>query len=169
MVAAAVILPKDFRLIGLNDSKQLSASKREAFYQSIIQNATSYGISAVSNEKIDQINIYEATKLAMTQAIAKLDPQPDCVLLDAVALDNLPCPSEALVKGDCKSVSIAAASILAKVTRDRIMQQLHTEYPDYQFEQNMGYGTKHHLDALREKGSSPYHRKTFSPVNHISV
>nr|WP_217585623.1 ribonuclease HII [Lentibacillus saliphilus] len=167
VVAAAVILPKDFRLIGLNDSKQLKAATRREFYDTIKQEAISYGIAAVDNDTIDKINIYEATKLAMTRAIEQLDPEPDHILIDAVPLNNLTASSESLIKGDCKSVSIAAASILAKVTRDQMMSNIHKEYPDYQFAANQGYGTKHHLNTLHSKGVTPYHRKSFAPVDAI--
>ncbi|GGA92213.1 ribonuclease HII [Ornithinibacillus halotolerans] len=164
VVAAAVILPTDFKLLGLNDSKQLSEPKREEFFEYIIEHAISYGISIVQNDVIDNINIYEATKLAMREAIAQLNPQADHVLIDAVPLEGLTCSSESIVKGDAKSVSIAAASILAKVTRDRLMREIHVEYPMYDFASNMGYGTKLHIDRLREYGISPYHRTSFAPI-----
>ncbi len=164
VVAAAVILPDNFKLLGLNDSKQLNKSKREEYYQIIVEQAISYGISIVENDVIDDINIYEATKLAMKQALNKLEPKADYVLIDAVELNNLPCSSESIVKGDAKSVSIAAASILAKVTRDSVMRTIHEQYPMYDFQSNMGYGTKVHMEKLKKFGASPYHRKTFAPV-----
>ena len=164
VVAAAVILPEDFMLLGLNDSKQISESKRDEFYDIIKENAVSFGISIMDSRTIDRVNIFEATKLAMKDALSKLYPQADHVLIDAVRLDNLTCSSEPIIKGDAKSVSIAAASILAKVTRDRLMKKIHEEYPIYDFQSNMGYGTKFHLDKLKEFGISPYHRKSFAPV-----
>lgn len=129
--------------------------------------AVSYGIGIIDNRKIDEMNIFEATKLAMQQSIEQLNPSPDHVLLDAVQLKALPYTSESLIKGDAKSISIAAASILAKVTRDNLMKEMHEEYPDYDFISNMGYGTKHHLEKLREIGASPYHRRSYAPVRNI--
>ncbi|MFD1360321.1 ribonuclease HII [Lentibacillus salinarum] len=166
VVAAAVILPRDFKLLGLNDSKQLNEVTRDEYFAIIKNEALSYGISIIDNQKIDRINIYEATKLAMHDAIYQLDPVPDHILIDAVSLDQLPCTSEAITKGDQKSISIAAASILAKVTRDHFMKEIDEAYPWYGFKSNMGYGTKQHLDMLTERGISPYHRKTFAPVRN---
>ncbi|GGB30065.1 ribonuclease HII [Lentibacillus populi] len=168
VVAAAVILPRDFTLLGLNDSKQLNEATRNQFFDIIKKQAVSYGISVISNQKIDEINIFEATKLAMYEAVNQLDPIPDHILIDAVRLADLPCSSEAIVKGDQKSISIAAASILAKVTRDQIMKKIHTEFPYYDFASNMGYGTKHHLDMLLQYGISPYHRKSYAPVSNAA-
>jgi len=167
VVAAAVILPHDFKLLGLNDSKQLNEKTREHFFTIIKEEAISYGISVIDNKKIDEINIFEATKLAMREAFDQLTPQPDHLLLDAVQLNRLPCSAESLIKGDAKSITIAAASILAKVTRDNLMKEIHTEYPIYDFASNMGYGTKHHMDMLVEAGASPYHRKSFAPVRKV--
>lgn len=164
VVAAAVILPEDFVLLGLNDSKQLTPTVRDQFYEIITAKAVSYGIGIVENKEIDRQNIYQATKIAMHQAVDQLHVQPDHILIDAVHLDGLPCTSEAFPKGDQKSVSIAAASILAKVTRDRIMSQIHKEYPVYSFASNMGYGTKEHIAAIKAYGISPYHRLSFAPV-----
>ncbi|WP_047984898.1 ribonuclease HII [Ornithinibacillus californiensis] len=164
VVAAAVILPIDFKLLGLNDSKQLSESKREEYFEIIKENAISYGISIVDNQTIDEINILESTKLAMRNALTQLSPKAQHVLIDAVELDSLPCSSEAIIKGDARSISIAAASILAKVSRDRLMKEIHSEYPMYDFQSNMGYGTKLHMEMLKEYGISPYHRKSFGPV-----
>lgn len=166
VVAAAVILPRDFKLLGLNDSKQLNEKVRHDYFTIIKNEAVSYGISIVENQKIDRVNIYEATKLAMYDAIHQLDPTPDHILIDAVSLDQLPCTSDAITKGDQESISIAAASILAKVTRDNLMKEIDKEYPEYGFATNMGYGTKQHLDMLIERGISPYHRKTFAPVQN---
>ncbi|WP_186577488.1 ribonuclease HII [Aquibacillus kalidii] len=168
VVAAAVILTEDFYLAGLNDSKQLNKRKRDYFFDYIKTNAFSYGIGIIHNNEIDSINILQATKKAMKSAIQQLDPIPDHILVDAVKLDELPCTSESIIKGDQKSVSIAAASILAKVTRDRLMEELDKEYPMYQFASNMGYGTKDHLLAIEKYGITPYHRRTFAPVSNYS-
>ncbi|TXL67664.1 ribonuclease HII [Cerasibacillus terrae] len=167
VVAAAVILPHNFELLGLNDSKQLSESKRNTYFAYIKEHAISYGIGIVNNEVIDKINIFNATKLAMTKAIHSLSPTADYVLIDAVKLDNPGFNQEVITKGDEKSVSIAAASILAKVTRDKLMQKIHFEYPYYDFSSNMGYGTKNHLYALEKHGLTPYHRKSFTPVKNV--
>lgn len=164
VVAAAVILPTDFKLFGLNDSKKLNEAKRNEFFDIIKKNAISFGISIVDSQKIDEINILEATKFAMKDALSQLNPPAQHVLIDAVKLENLPCSSESIIKGDAKSVSIAAASILAKVTRDRLMKEIHNEFPMYDFRSNMGYGTKYHIEKLMEYGASPYHRKSFAPV-----
>ncbi|MBP2077638.1 ribonuclease HII [Oceanobacillus polygoni] len=166
VVAAAVILPADFKLYGLNDSKQLNQATRDRFFTKIKEQAISYGIAIIDNRTIDEMNIFEATKLAMRQAINQLQPSPDYVLIDAVELKGLPYSSESLIKGDAKSISIAAASVLAKVTRDNLMKEMHEEYPDYDFISNMGYGTKHHLEKLREIGTTPYHRRSFAPVRN---
>ncbi|MHA6251313.1 ribonuclease HII [Oceanobacillus sp. CAU 1775] len=167
VVVAAVILPADFKLLGLDDSKKLSENERETYFDFIKDQAMSYKISIVSNTEIDQMNILEATKYGMIQAINGLDVAPDYALLDAVALDNLPCKSESIIQGDAKSISIAAASILAKVTRDRIMKEIHNKYPMYDFNSNMGYGTKKHMDSLKINGASPYHRVSFAPVRNV--
>lgn len=167
VVAAAVILPVDFTLLGLNDSKQLTEQQREGFFEIIKENAISWGVSIISNEQIDQMNILEATKLAMHDAILDLTIRPDHVLIDAVRLNGLECSSQALIKGDANSVSIAAASIIAKVTRDRLMKEIHKQYPMYDFIANMGYGTKKHMESLKEYGASPYHRKSFAPVQKV--
>ncbi|SDQ61106.1 ribonuclease HII [Virgibacillus salinus] len=166
VVAASVILPREFELLGLNDSKQLNESTINKFFSILKNQAVSYGISIISSQKIDQVNIYEATKLAMYDAINQLNPKPDHVLLDAVSLENLPCTSEPIIKGDQESITIAAASILAKVTRDNLMKDLHKNYPVYEFKSNMGYGTKHHMEMLTEHGISPYHRKSYAPVRN---
>lgn len=169
VVAAAVILPKDFYLLGLTDSKQLSQKVREDFFDQIKSKAISYGIGHVSSREIDHVNIYQATKLAMQRAILQLKPNPEYVLIDAVALESSPYPSQVITKGDQKSITIAAASILAKVTRDRIMTNLAREYPEYGFESHKGYGTKEHMIRLRQYGVSPYHRRSFTPVqNYLS-
>ncbi|MFD1018164.1 ribonuclease HII [Thalassobacillus hwangdonensis] len=165
VVAGAVILHKDFYLPGLNDSKQLTLEKREAFFDVIREEAISYSVGIVSNAEIDEINIYRATKLAMQRAIEGLTNKPDHLLIDAMELSGFDCTQESLIKGDARSVSIAAASVLAKVTRDRMMKELHQEYPVYDFKNNQGYGTKAHLDALEKYGPTKYHRVTFAPVS----
>lgn len=167
VVAAAVILPKDFKLLGLNDSKQLNESTRKLYFQKIKEQAISYGISVVSNKEIDRINIYEATKVAMMNAIKQLELQADHILIDAVDLGEVPISTESIIKGDQKSISIAAASILAKVTRDQLMKEIHSNYPKYHFLTNMGYGTKQHIEMLKKYGPSPYHRKSFAPVRDL--
>ncbi len=165
VVAAAVILPKDFYLLGINDSKKLSEEQRNTYSTYIKQHAIAYQISFVDNTIIDEINIYEASKQAMKQAISGLEPYPDHALIDAVPLEGLNCTYEAIIKGDAASVHIAAASILAKVARDNWMKELHEEYPVYGFNSNMGYGTKEHLQALENYGVTPYHRYSFAPVH----
>src|SRR5699024_7599255 len=164
VVAAAVMLPGDFKLYGLTDSKQLNDYQREIFYKTIKREAIAYHVSVINNNKIDEINIFEATKLAMTDALNHLDPQPDYALIDAVQLLGLSYPTTPVIKGDQKSISIAAASVLAKVTRDNLMKKIHKEFPRYDFQSNMGYGTKHHIEQIHEHGISPYHRKSFAPV-----
>ncbi|MFG6115137.1 ribonuclease HII [Halobacillus sp. MO56] len=164
VVAGCVVLHKDYYLEGLNDSKQLSPEKREKFFEQIVTDAFAYGSGIVTNEEIDRYNINQATKMAMTRAVENLGMTPDHVLIDAVKLEGLPCPSESLIKGDQRSVSIAAASIIAKVTRDRMMRAIHEEFPMYDFKANQGYGTSTHMEALEQFGPSPYHRRSFSPV-----
>lgn len=164
VVAASVILPTDFTLYGLTDSKQLNENKRLEFFNIIKKEAVTYNISVVENQKIDQVNIFEATKLVMSDSLNQLDPQPDYALIDAVKLSGLNYPTTEIIKGDQKSISIAAASILAKVIRDKIMKKIHKEFPNYDFISNMGYGTNHHIKQLKKHGISPYHRKSFAPV-----
>jgi ribonuclease HII len=166
VVAAAVILPGDFYLSGIDDSKKLSEKKREEYYQVIEEKALAIGIGIVEPELIDQINIYEATKKAMNIAINKLEIQPDVLLIDAMKL-NTPFLEESIIKGDAKSISIAAASIVAKVTRDVMMKEYAVKYPRYQFQYNMGYGTKDHLNAIEKFGITAIHRKSFSPIKEI--
>ncbi|QGH34519.1 ribonuclease HII [Gracilibacillus salitolerans] len=160
VVAAAVVLPGDFQLLGINDSKKLSKKKRELFYQYITKYAIDYAVGIVDADEIDQINILQASKKAMYQALRKLN-QVEHVLIDAVNLKQLEMPYDSIIKGDQKSISIAAASIIAKVTRDDMMEKLHQQYPLYAFDQNSGYGTKQHLDAINGHGLTPYHRKSF--------
>ncbi|MEC2076997.1 ribonuclease HII [Metabacillus fastidiosus] len=166
VVSAAVILPEDFYLPGLTDSKKLSEKKREEFFYFINENALAVGIGIISSEVIDEVNIYEATKLAMTEAIKNLSIKPDYLLLDAMEL-QIPIPQQAIIKGDAKSISIAASSCIAKVTRDRMMQDLAKDYPQYGFDKHMGYGTKAHLEALYKYGPIQQHRKSFAPVKNL--
>ncbi|WP_175989689.1 ribonuclease HII [Bacillus sp. Marseille-Q1617] len=168
VVAAAVILPQDFYLAGLNDSKKLSESKRNEYFDVIREEAHSIGIGMIEADEIDSINIYEATKKAMLHAIANLDYQPDYLLIDAMKLQT-PYPQESIIKGDSRSISIAAASIIAKVTRDKLMKDYAVKYPGYGFEQNAGYGTREHLDGLSEKGVTPIHRRSFAPVKDCDL
>ena len=159
--AAAVILPPQMEIPGLNDSKKLSEKKREALYDVICREAVSYGIAFASEAEIDEVNILNATFLAMNRAIAQLSPVPELALIDGNRSSGISCPNRCIIGGDGKSASIAAASILAKVTRDRLMLQLAETYPQYRFEQHKGYGTKLHYEMLRKYGISPVHRKTF--------
>lgn len=163
VVAACVVMPKDFDYSEINDSKKLSKKKRERLYDHIIDNAISYAVCSIDNNVIDEINILEASKLAMKQAISDIDVNIDVVLIDAVKLD-IDILSESIIKGDTLSYSIACASIVAKVTRDRYVEELAKEYPYYSLETNMGYGTKKHLEGMEKHGICKYHRKSFSPV-----
>ena len=163
VVAACVILPINYKLEGLTDSKKLSEKKREKFYDILIHDAISYGIGIIDEEKIDEVNIYEATKLAMTSAINKCKIKPEYVLIDAMKLD-IDIPSTSIIKGDAKSLSIAAASVIAKVTRDRMMIELDKKYPSYNFKKNKGYPTKEHVEAINKYGIIKEHRKTYGPV-----
>ncbi len=166
VVTAAVILPADFYDERINDSKKLSEKKRELLYSVIYENAISIGIGISSNEVIDEINILEATKKAMKEAINNLSVKPEHVLIDAVKLD-IDIPSTSIIKGDAKSESIAAASIIAKVTRDRMMVELDKLHPEYDFKNNKGYGTKKHIEAIYKYGILNEHRKTFAPISDI--
>jgi len=163
VTAAAVILPEDFFLAGIDDSKKLTEKKRQEFAAIIRQEALAYNVAMIHADEIDEINIYEATKKAMKAAIVSLDPKPDFLLIDAMKLDT-PYPTDSIIKGDAKSISIAAASIVAKVARDEYMKELAINYPVYGFQQNMGYGTQEHLQAIKKHGITPYHRKSFAPV-----
>lgn len=163
VVAAAVILPKDFYLPGIDDSKKLTEQKREDYYERIKMEAISVGVGIIDAAEIDRINILEAAKKAMLEAVTQLAPKPDYLLVDAVKLET-PYPSDSLIKGDARSITIASASIIAKVTRDRMMKEISRKYPDYGFSSNMGYGTAAHLEAIKRYGVTPYHRKTFAPV-----
>lgn len=161
VVAGAVILPKDKDIYYLNDSKQLSEKKREELYDVIMQEAVAVGLGEVSPERIDEINILQATYEAMRQAISKLEPQPDLLLNDAVKIPLVEIPQVPIIKGDAKSVSIAAASIVAKVTRDRMMVEYDRLYPEYGFSSNKGYGAAAHIEALKKYGPTPIHRRSF--------
>ena len=166
VVAAAVILPKACKIPGLNDSKKIPKSKHKEIYEAVLQNAIAIGIGVKDNQVIDQVNIYEATKLAMMEAIGQLEPQPQHLLIDAMKLD-LPIPQTSIIKGDANSLSIAAASIVAKVTRDQMMEEFDREYPGYDFAQNAGYGTTKHLAGLDQLGVTPIHRRSFEPVKSM--
>lgn len=163
VVAACVILKQDAVIPGINDSKQLSSGKRDYLFDRIRESAESFGIGIASAKEIDEINIYQAAKKAMVRAVAKLDVQPDYLLIDAMELP-LAIPQTSLIKGDARSNSIAAASILAKVTRDRMMSDFDQVYPGYDFASHKGYGTKAHLEAIERLGTCPEHRMTFAPL-----
>lgn len=161
VVAGACILPGNAQILYLNDSKKLSAKKRELLYDEICEKAVAYSIGIASPQRIDEINILQATYEAMQQAIAGLHVTPDLLLVDAVRIPNVPMKQVGIVQGDARSVSIAAASILAKVTRDRMMLELDSAYPEYGFAKHKGYGSAMHIQAIKEYGPSPIHRKTF--------
>ena len=164
VVTAAVILPKDFYDERINDSKKLTDKKRELLYDVIMENAISVGIGISSEDVIDEINILNATKRAMLEAVNNLSVKPEHLLIDAVKL-NTDIPQTSIIKGDAKSESIAAASIIAKVTRDRMMIELDKIHPEYDFKHNKGYGTKKHIEAIRKYGIIKEHRKTFAPCD----
>ena len=166
VVAAAVILPPNCRIKGLNDSKKIPKKKHLEICQAVWQAAVAVGIGIVSPEMIDQVNIYQASKLAMMEAVGKLGLTPDYLLIDAMTLD-LPQEQEAIIKGDARSLSIAAASIVAKVKRDQLMADYDQTYPGYDFAQNAGYGTKAHLKGLEKYGITPIHRRTFEPIKSM--
>ncbi len=164
VVAAAVILPFDLIIPGVADSKQVPAAKRENLHHEITHQALCYGVGIVDERTIDEVNIYQASILAMEKALQALTPSPDYVLIDALALPRVFLPQQAIIKGDCRSHTIAAASILAKVTRDRLMHDLHERFPHYNFKKHKGYGTREHLSLLQEHGPCEAHRKSFGPV-----
>ncbi|MBP2623275.1 ribonuclease HII [Streptococcus oricebi] len=166
VVAAAVILPKNCKIRGLNDSKKIPKKKHEEIYRTVQEAALAIGLGVVDNEMIDQVNIYQASKLAMQEALAQLAIQPDYLLIDAMELP-VDLGQQALIKGDAKSLSIAAASIVAKVTRDKMMADFDKVYPGYDFAKNAGYGTKSHLAGLEKYGVTAIHRKTFEPVKSL--
>lgn len=161
VVAAAVVLGESFDVLGIDDSKKLSASQRDNLYEQILNRSEAYGIGMASVEEIDQLNILNATKLAMKRALENLGVEPDHLLIDALKLDGVCSEQTAIIKGDQKSLSIAAASILAKVTRDRLVDELSLIYPKYGFEHHKGYGTKEHCKAILQYGPTELHRKTF--------
>ena len=167
-VDAAVILPHDLCLPKLNDSKKISAKVREELFDEIQEKAIAVGTALIDAQTIDRVNIYQATINGMYEAIFSLRPEPQEVLIDAVPLDRLPMPSESIIKGDAKSASIAAASIIAKVTRDRLMDEYDKVYPEYGFAQHKGYGTAQHIEALKKYGPCPIHRRSFEPVRSLS-
>ena len=164
VVAAAVILPPNYKLDGLTDSKKLSEKKREYYFDIIKKDAIAIGIGIVDEKKIDEINIYEATKVAMKEAISNLKPQPDHILIDAMPL-NLAIPTTSIIKGDLLSLTISAASVIAKVTRDHMLYEIDKEYPMYDLKHNKGYGTKKHIEAIKEYGITKYHRLSYKPVS----
>ena len=166
VITAAVILPKDYNNDQINDSKKLTEKKRNELYEEIMNHAIAVSIGESTNEVIDKINILEATKVAMKEAINNLSVKPQHVLIDAVKLD-IDIPSTSIIKGDAKSISIAAASIIAKVTRDRMMYELDKIHPEYDFAHNKGYGTKKHIEALYKYGVLKEHRRSFEPVTSI--
>ena len=163
VVASCVILPKNFYHKDIKDSKKLSEKKREELYDIIMENAISVGIGIIDSKRIDEINIYEATKEAMLEAINNMKIKPEYLLIDAMKL-NVNIPYTAIIKGDAKSESIAAASIIAKVTRDRMLIELDKKYPMYNFKKNKGYGTKEHIEAINKYGVLDSHRRSFKPV-----
>ena len=167
VVAAAVILPKDYKLEGLNDSKQLSEKKRDKFFEIIKKDAISYGISIIDAKTIDEVNIYEASRMAMLDAISKLSVKPDFIITDAMPLNKE--NSMPIIHGDALSITIAAASVLAKVTRDQIMYELDKKYPMYDLAHNKGYPTKKHLEALEKYGTCKYHRFSYGPVKNCKL
>lgn len=165
VVAASVILPHDFVLEGLNDSKKLTEKKREEYYPIIMENALAVGVSIVSPEEIDEINIYEASRQGMLRAINSMNIKPDYIITDAMPLDGFTdIPHEKIIKGDAKSISIAAASVIAKVTRDRLMYEEDKKHPEYEFAKHKGYPTKKHIELLNKYGIIDGYRRTYGPV-----
>ena len=168
LVVASCIMNPDYRNDEINDSKKMTEKKREKLYPEIIENALAYDIEIISPEEIDKLNIYEASRTGMVRALSKLKIKPDYILTDAMKLHQLEdIPQEALIKGDGKSFNIAASSILAKVTRDRIMLEYDKKYPQYQLAKHKGYPTKQHLMALEEYGACPIHRHSYGPVANL--
>lgn len=161
VVASCVILDRNIQILYINDSKKLSEKKRESLYDEICEKSVAYGIGIVSPGRIDEINILNATYEAMKAAISSLDIKPDILLNDAVHIPDLDIKQVSIIKGDAKSISIAAASIVAKVSRDRLMVEYDTIYPEYKFAKNKGYGTKEHISAIKEHGLCPIHRRSF--------
>lgn len=169
VVAAACILPAKFELQGLNDSKQLTESKRERLFQEIKEQALGFAVGSAEPAEIDALNILQATKLAMKRAVENLRVRPHFLLIDALELSSIKIPQRGIIGGDALCASIAAASVLAKVSRDHWMKELHELYPEYGFDRNKGYGTKEHLDALRCFGPCPLHRRSFAPVRQEEI
>ena len=170
VVAAAVILPPDFELPGLTDSKQLSARKRESLFEQLMQSPDVLkGIAQATVEEIDRMNILRATHLAMARAAQSICPPPDFCLIDGLPVPGFPIDSRSIVKGDAHCLSIAAASVLAKVTRDRIMRELHEQFPQYGWDHNAGYGTAQHMRAIEKYGITPHHRRSFAPVAQATL
>ncbi|HEM3726572.1 TPA: ribonuclease HII [Streptococcus suis] len=166
VVAAAVILPKGCKIRYLNDSKKIPKSKHESIYQEVMERALAVGVGVKNAAVIDQVNIYEATKLAMLEALGQLSQEPEHLLIDAMKLDTS-IPQTSIIKGDANSLSIAAASIVAKVTRDKMMADYDKEFSGYSFAKNAGYGTAEHLEGLNKLGITPIHRKTFEPIKSM--
>ena len=164
VVAAAVVLPHGLLIPGLTDSKQVPEEERERLFDVVRSQAVCFGVGIADERTIEEVNILQATIIAMERALQALTPYPDYLLLDAITLPRIPLPQKPIIKGDCRSHSIAAASILAKVTRDRLMLDLHERFPQYNFQKHKGYGTKEHLDLIREHGPCEAHRRTFNPV-----
>ena len=163
VVVASVIMPADSMIEGVNDSKKISEKKREKLYGQILEEAISYGVAIIGQDEIDEINILNATKKGVTMCLQELTVKPDLILVDALNhIDTMGIPYESIVKGDAKCYSIAAASIIAKVTRDRIMREWDMVYPEYGFEKHKGYGTAAHIAAIRENGLCPIHRRSFT-------
>ena len=169
LVIAAVVMPKEFFISGLNDSKQISASKRDKLYDEILQKALSVSVNVVSISNIDELNIYRATQQGMAEVLLHLDKQPDVALIDAMPVEAGDIQTVSLVHGDALSASIAAASIIAKVTRDRIMEKLDTLYPAYKFANNKGYGSKEHMQAIDMEGVTEWHRRSYEPVKSLNL
>ncbi len=170
VAAAAVILPKNFTCPGLDDSKKISTKKREQFYERLTSNPEIvWAVATADREEIDRLNILRATHLAMRRAAESLSLIPDYCLIDGLPVKNFPLPHDGIIKGDGKSLSIAAASIIAKVTRDRIMSEIDREFPQFGFAKHQGYGTKAHLEALRIHGPCCYHRRSFQPVAQLAL
>jgi ribonuclease HII len=167
VVASAVVLPSRCRLVGCDDSKLLSEPEREELYLVITQRAVGIGVGSATEQEIDRLNILEATRLAMHRALASLSPQPDCLLIDAISLPGCGIPIRSIIKGDSLCLSVAAASIIAKVTRDRMMAEYHRQYPHYNFLSHKGYGTEEHLQQLAVHGPCVIHRRTYAPVAEI--
>ena len=162
VVVASVVLPENSMIEGINDSKKVSESKREKLYDIILQEAISYGIGIIYQDEIDEINILQATKKGLHEAVMKMEIKPNVILVDALTgIDTLGIPYKSIIKGDAKSYSIGAASIIAKVTRDRIMREWDKVYPEYGFAGHKGYGTAKHIEAIKKYGLTPIHRKTF--------